>query len=175
MPLRPIDAIFFHPKHKFYVVYLRGELWQLPRMKLDSRSWQRKRPYEGDPSELYLLREQKVQDTQLAAQLRTLNLPDNVQGCSLPKFEEWWANHGYDWLKSQIDTGQSPLTAVEATSKKDGSDEKNSDMNLNEEITIKQKEKTMDDKNPETVKKSNDNSIFDDMLAQLTEDLLKNH
>ena len=42
MPLRPIDAVFVHPKQRLYVVYYRGELWQLPRMKIDDKSWQMK-------------------------------------------------------------------------------------------------------------------------------------
>ena len=54
MPLRPIDAIFVHPKRRLYVVYYRGELWALPRMKIDDRSWQNRQPYTDDSSSLYL-------------------------------------------------------------------------------------------------------------------------
>lgn len=109
MPLRPIDAIFVHPQQRFYVVYYRGELWQLPRMKIDMTSWQNRKPYQGEKRALYLTQSQQIADLTLAAQLRTLQLPDNIHGCHLPKFEDWWETHGYTWLKNKLLAGESPL------------------------------------------------------------------
>lgn len=109
MPLRPIDAIFVHPQKRFYVVYYRGELWQLPRMKIDMTSWQNRTPYKGEKRALYLTQSQQIADLTLAAQLRTLQLPDNIHGCHLPKFEDWWETHGYTWLKNKLLAGESPL------------------------------------------------------------------
>lgn len=80
MPLRPIDAIFVHPKRRLYVVYYRGELWQLPRMKIDDRSWQNRQPYTDDSRSLYLSIHQAINDPILAQKLRTLNLPVAVRG-----------------------------------------------------------------------------------------------
>lgn len=109
IPLRPIDAIFIHPERRIYVVYYRGELWQLPRMKIDEASWQRRRPYQGPTETLYLSRRQSIDDPILGKILRTLNLPVSVRGITLARFEEWWSIHGFEWLKGALETGQSPL------------------------------------------------------------------
>lgn len=121
MPLRPIDAIFVHPQQRLYVIYLRGELWQLPRMKIDDRAWQRRQSYNGDINALYLSRNQSIADPILAQQLRTLNLPAALRGITLPKFEAWWEVHGFKWLRDLLDDGQSPLTkhATSATAATD--------------------------------------------------------
>ena len=115
MPLRPIDAIFVHPKQRLYVVYYRGELWQLPRMKIDDRSWQNRRPYTDDSSSLYLSIHQAISDPILAQKLRTLDLPVAVRGSTLPRFEAWWEAHGFRWLKDRLLTGESPLAAHQTT------------------------------------------------------------
>ena len=117
MLLRPIDAIFVHPKQRVYVVYYRGELWQLPRMKIDDRSWQNKRLYTDDSSGLYLSIHQAISDPILSQKLRTLNLPVAVHGSTLPRFEAWWETHGFKWLKDKLMKGQSPLAAHQASVK----------------------------------------------------------
>lgn len=111
MPIRPIDAIFVHPKRRLYVVYYRGELWELPRMKIDDRSWQNRQRYTDDSSGLYLSIHQAISDPILAQKLRTLNLPAAVRGSTLPRFEAWWEAHGFKWLKDKLTTGESPLAA----------------------------------------------------------------
>lgn len=114
MPLRPIDAIFVHPERRLYVVYYRGELWELPRMKIDANSWQRRQPYDGPANALYLSSHQAISDPEVAQKLRTLNLPLAIRGCTLPRFEAWWKVHGFEWLKDKLTTGQSPLAAHHA-------------------------------------------------------------
>lgn len=111
MPLRPIDAIFVNPEKRLYVVYLRGELWQLSRMKITDTAWQRRQPYHGDTNSLYLCHNQNIADPILAQKLRTLNLPHAVRGSTLPRFEAWWETHGFEWVKQLINQGQSPLAA----------------------------------------------------------------
>ena len=86
MRLRPIDAIFVHPKRRLYVVYYRGELWELPRMKIDDKSWQNRKLYTDDSRELYLSIHQAISDPVLAQKLRTLNLPAAVRGSNLPRY-----------------------------------------------------------------------------------------
>lgn len=115
MPLRPIDAIFVHPEWRLYVVYYRGALWQLPRMKVDDAAWQRRQPYNGDTNALYVSRRQVIHDPVLAQKLRTLDLPAAVYGSTLPLFEAWWEVHGFYWLKEKIISGQSPLAAHRLT------------------------------------------------------------
>lgn len=124
MPLRPIDAIFVHPQQRCYVIYYRGELWQLARMKLDNNSWQRRQPYKGDPNSLFLSQNQAIEDLVLAGQLRTLALPDNLHGTSLPKFEDWWLTHGFDWLKDILLKGDSPLAGHARQSVENDKDER---------------------------------------------------
>lgn len=111
MPLRPIDAIFVHPKWRLYVVYHRGALWQLPRMKIDNAAWQRRQPYNGSTEALYVSRRQVIHDPILAQKLRTLDLPAAVYGSTLPLFETWWEVNGFYWLNEKIISGQSPLAA----------------------------------------------------------------
>lgn len=110
-PLRPIDAIFVHPERRLYVVYYRGELWQLPRMKIDDTSWQHRQPYQGSENALYLSSHQAIVDPMLAQKLRTLNLPAATRGSTVSRFEAWWEVRGFDWLKDQLIMGQSPLAA----------------------------------------------------------------
>ncbi len=111
MPLRPIDAIFVQPELRLYVVYYRGDLWQLPRMKIDMAAWQRRKPFTGNLHTLYLSNRQTIPDPILAQKLRTLNLPLAVRGNTLPRFEAWWETNGFEWLREKIATGESPLAA----------------------------------------------------------------
>lgn len=111
MILRPIDAIFVHPERRLYVVYYRGELWQLPRMKLDMAAWQRRRAYTGSKEALHLSKKQSIHDPLLAQKLRTLDLPIAIRGSTLPRFESWWEVNGYEWLKERLDSDSSPLAA----------------------------------------------------------------
>ena len=115
MPLRPIDAIFVHPKRRLYVVYYRGQLWQLPRMKLDAAAWQRRQPYLDNTELLYLSSRQFIQDSVLAAHLRTLNLPAVIRGSSLARFEQWWEVQGFEWLSQILKEGKSPLAVHQNT------------------------------------------------------------
>lgn len=116
MPLRPIDAIFVHPKRKVYVVYCRGALWQLPRMSINNEAWQRRQPYTDSPSELYLSRCQIIHDTVLAKKLCTLNLPTSLHSSTLLQFESWWDTQGFDFIKDNFTTAQPSLVAHQSTS-----------------------------------------------------------
>lgn len=172
MPLRPIDAIFVHPERRLYVVYYRGALWQLPRMKIDYAAWQRRQPYDGDINTLYLSSNQAIADPILAQKLRTLNLPAAVRGSTLPRFESWWAFHGFEWLKELLNDGKSPLAAHHSsitTPALEDSSVKRSTKNVTNN--------TVDDiKNTEnTLSPSAEGDIFADMLADLTNDVLNRH
>src|SRR5690606_42092803 len=109
MPMRPIDAIFVHPKRRLYVVYYRGELWELPRMKIDDRSWQNRQPYTDGSSGLYLSIHQAISDPILTRNLRTLNLPPAERGSTFPPLHACLEAHGFEWLKDTLTTGESPM------------------------------------------------------------------
>lgn len=167
MPLRPIDAIFVHPEKRLYVVYFRGELWQLPRMKVDHAAWQRRQPYDGDAKALYLSRHQAITDPILAQKLRTLNLPAAIRGSTLPRFEAWWEVHGFEWLRGLIHDGKSPLASHQSSIEKTVSNANPTNSAIT--TTAKNVEKT------EPIAPSvGGDDIFDDMLADLTTEVL-NH
>ncbi len=101
MQLRPVNAIFYHPKYKFIVVYQQGTLWQLPRIKIDMDSWRRKLRYNGENSDLYFYPHQQIADSELAEILPTHNFPDNLNNCNLQTFENWWLANAHHWAKPQ--------------------------------------------------------------------------
>jgi hypothetical protein len=178
MPMRPIDAIFVHPKRRLYVVYYRGELWKLPRMKIDDRSWQNRQPYTDDSSGLYLSIHQAISDPILAQKLRTLNLPAAVRGSTLPRFEAWWETHGFKWLKDKLTTGESPLAAHQALS---ATDKQNAPVSSYQVVS---NDASSNNENNPTQQESNEPStaapvakdadIFAHMLADLVDEVL-NH
>lgn len=182
MSLRPIDAIFVHPKRRLYVVYYRGELWQLPRMKIDDKSWQNRQPFTEDSSGLYLSIHQTISDPILAQKLRTLNLPAAVRGSTLPRFEAWWEANGFKWLKDKLTTGQSPLAAHQPLSS--DSAIKAIDQQLSSPSdyqaallsdNIEQKSSEQDSRKQKTATTVATNTdIFANMLADLADEVL-NH
>ncbi|WP_201595705.1 hypothetical protein [Psychrobacter fulvigenes] len=169
MPLRPIDAIFVNPERRRYVVYFRGELWQLPRMKIDYAAWQRRQPYDGDINTLYLSSNQAIADPILAQKLRTLNLPAAVRGSTLPRFESWWAFHGFEWLKELLNAGKSPLAAHQSTTTIPSSDDKAAKISVKNETN----DTINNTNNPSS--SSAETDVFADMLADLTNDVLNRH
>lgn len=169
MLLRPIDAIFVHPRHRSYVVYYRGELWQLPRMKIDDRSWQNRRPYTDNSGSLYLSIHQAISDPVLAQKLRTLNLPGAVRGSTLSRFEVWWETHGFKWLKDKLIIGQSPLAAHQTTASIKAIDNQpTSHSNYQPFHGSNTSHKRSEQLTPSATK----TDIFTDMLAELADEVL---
>ena len=172
MPLRPIDAIFVHPKQRLYVVYYRGELWRLPRMKIDDRSWQNRQPYTDDSKSLYLSIHQSIDDPVLAQKLRTLDLPTAVQGITLSRFEAWWEMHGFSWLKDRLITGQSPLAAHQTTTLKKLFD-KPSTLPSDSQPSTPSDNKNISHKDTKQLTTPPiETDVFADMLAALTDEVL---
>ncbi|MEN2750921.1 hypothetical protein AAIR29_04660 [Psychrobacter sp. FBL11] len=167
MPLRPIDAIFVHPEKRLYVVYFRGELWQLPRMKVDHAAWQRRQTYDGNTKSLYLSRNQIVTDPILAQTLRTLNLPTAIRGSTLPRFEAWWEVHGFEWLKKLLNNGESPLAAHQSSVKPPVSNIQSLDNTKTDVVNPIEKTETF-----ESAKSATEENAFDNMLAELTNEVL---
>ncbi len=165
MILRPIDAIFVNPEKRLYVIYLRGELWQLSRMKISNDAWQRRQPYNGDINSLYLSRNQTIADPILAQKLRTLNLPEAVRGSTLTRFEAWWEVHGFEWLKQLINHGQSPLAAHQSSTPLPLTSSENSDQTaLKSEPVVN----TINDSSTDSVESVD---IFADMLTDLSNEI----
>ncbi|HCI76608.1 MULTISPECIES: hypothetical protein [unclassified Psychrobacter] len=169
MPLRPIDAIFVHPKRRLYVVYYRGELWQLPRMKIDDRSWQNRQPYTDDSRSLYLSIHQAINDPILAQKLRTLNLPVAVRGSTLPRFEAWWEAHGFEWLKDKLTMGESPLAAHQIKAI-----DNNVTSHSNDQPVLSNQNSTIIHENNSKKKllPDSETDVFADMLADLADEVL---
>lgn len=115
MPLRPINAIFIEQKQQFFVVYQQGKLWQLPRMKLDMSAWRYRKPYTGNASALVLARDQHIADKALAQKLPTHELPSTLHGISLPRFETWWRQNGFDWLNNSAQATTAQVNVTQST------------------------------------------------------------
>ena len=182
MPLRPVDAIFVHPERRCYVIYHGGELWQLTRMKLDTASWWRRQAYRGDPSALFLSHNQYIEDIELARKLRTLDLPKNLHGTSFPKFKDWWLAHGFDWLKDIITKGESPLAGhAKSSGDKDVSapasePKPKPKSEIDTTPTSKTTGSPLTDELESSTKQSaqpSSGNIFDDMLAELADEVLQ--
>ena len=167
MPLRPIDAILVDPKQRLYVVYYRGALWQLPRMKIDDTSWQNRRLYTGDSSALYLSTHQTISDPILAQKLRTLDLPAAVRGRRLPRFEAWWETHGFEWLKDKLMTGQSPLAAHQETMPTKAIDNQSTSPSNYPPVRPND-----DDHHEHKIDAQVEKDVFAEMLADLTDEVL---
>lgn len=180
MPLRPIDAIFVHPERRLYVVYYRGELWELPRMKIDDTSWQRRQPFIGASDSLHLSSHQNIKDPVLAQKLRTLNLPQAVRGVTLPRFEAWWEVHGYEWLKEKLTAGVSPLAAhseVAPISSKNNDAVSTPESKINSTASRDNNATSIPPvksnlTKPGNVVKKETTDIFADMLAELADEVL---
>lgn len=164
MPLRPIDAIFIHLERRLYVIYYRGALWQLPRMKIDEMSWKRRQPYQGSTEALYLSRHQSIHDPVLAQKLRTLDLPIAVRGITLPRFEAWWETHGFDWLREKLAVGQSPLAAHTETNTSTNGEARSTAPKANEP--------KKSNKQNDGIQATDKTDVFADMLADLIEEVL---
>lgn len=95
---RPIDVIFRHPIKKFTVIYQNGVLWQLPKLEIDRQSLQNKKRYRGSRQEIFVAANQKLDtlDTDLAAQLLTIELPASIVGRNVDEFDRWWR---HNWFK----------------------------------------------------------------------------
>ena len=172
MPLRPIDAIFVHPKQRLYVVYYRGELWQLPRMKIDDRSWQNRKPYTGDSSSLYLSIHQSISDPVLAQKLRTLDLPTAVQGSTLARFEAWWETQGFGWLQNRLSTGESPLAAHHTKALSEMFDNQPT-LPSDAHSSLPSEDKKLSNKeHKQASTPAIEEDVFADMLAELTDEVL---
>ena len=171
MPLRPIDAIFVHPKKRLYVVYYRGELWQLPRMKIDDRSWQNRKPYTDDSSSLYLSMHQAISDPVLAQKLRTVDLPVAVRGSTLPRFEAWWEAHGFDWLKDKLIADESPLAAHLTTPNKT-TDNPSVLSSKPPPVPSNIENQTSSDNNEQKTTLPLETDVFADMLSDLADEVL---
>ena len=171
MPLRPIDAIFVHPKRRLYVVYYRGELWQLPRMKIDDRSWQNRQPYTDDSKSLYLSIHQAISDPILAQKLRTLNLPVAVRGSTLPRFEAWWEAHGFKWLTEKLTSGESPLAAHQ-TAPTSTTDNQSALSSNSPPVPSNTDNQLSSDNDEQKTTLPLETDVFADMLADLADEVL---
>lgn len=162
MPLRPINAIFIEQKQQFIVVYQQGKLWQLPRMKLDMSAWRYRKPFLGNKSALVLARDQHISDAALANKLPTHELPDSLHGVGLARFETWWRQNGFDWLNNLSDK-------IHSNSNQNPSPTQTTKVDIQTPSQMQNMTKT------QTTKQASGqtDNIFDDMLADLQDNLLK--
>lgn len=94
---RFIDVIFVHPKKRQYVVLHQGRFWQLPRLNLSANAWLLKLLYTGGLGEIFVAKDQHINDPKLQQVLSTHALPDELHGISAQKFLGWWQVNDYKW------------------------------------------------------------------------------
>ena len=122
---RSIDVIFRHPVKKFTVLYQNGQLWQLPKVDFDSQSLQYKKPYRGSRTQIFVAANQQLDpnDTALAAQLFTIDLPNAIVGRNVDEFDNWWRHNQFRYQRiiaaqSQPEPHKTPQLASQDSSNK---------------------------------------------------------
>lgn len=159
MPLRSIDAIFIQPKDKYYVIYQSGKLWQLPRLKIDVSSWQRKIPYQGSKSHLYLSRQQHITDKILKQKIHTLDLPESLHGCSVTQFENWWQMNALSWLRQQKEQETKPSPKHSQSETQTQSDDVKANLHTINDNAVDNTNASIAEKTPQTIKNQNPQQV----------------
>lgn len=95
----PIDAIFKQPIDRYTVIYQNGKLWQLPRLDFNGQSLARKKPYTGSREQIFVASVQQLNpnDLLLISQIATIDLPASIVGRNVDQFETWWRTHSIDY------------------------------------------------------------------------------
>lgn len=95
----PIDAIFKQPIDRYTVIYQNGKLWQLPRLDFNGQSLARKKPYTGSREQIFVASSQQLNpnDLLLISQIATIDLPASIVGRNVDQFETWWRTHSIDY------------------------------------------------------------------------------
>ena len=103
----PIDAIFKQPIDRYTVIYQNGKLWQLPRLDFNGQSLARKKPYTGSREQIFVASGQQLNpnDLLLISQIATIDLPASVIGRNVDQFEAWWRTHSIDY-QTQIEASR---------------------------------------------------------------------
>ncbi|STZ08306.1 Uncharacterised protein [Moraxella caprae] len=97
---RMIDVIFVHPKHRSYVIWHDGVFYQLTRMNLTQKAWDRRAVYDGLLDEIFVAKEscEQGETDERAWQelgLNVVKLPDELHSITASKFLAWWTVNRY--------------------------------------------------------------------------------
>ncbi|WP_143821964.1 hypothetical protein [Moraxella lacunata] len=97
---RTIDVIFVHPKYRSYVIWHDGVFYQLTRMNLTQKAWDRRVVYDGLPDEIFVAKESCEQGetderTWQELGLNVVKLPDELHSITASKFLAWWTVNRY--------------------------------------------------------------------------------
>lgn len=99
---RVIDVIFVHPKHRSYVIWHDGVFYQLTRMNLTQKAWDRRTVYDGLLDEIFVAKEscEQGETDERAWQelgLNVVKLPDELHSITASKFLAWWTVNRYSF------------------------------------------------------------------------------
>lgn len=97
---RTIDVIFVHPKYRSYVIWHDGVFYQLTRMNLTQKAWDRREVYDGLLDEIFVARqscEQGEIDEHAFKELglNVVKLPDELHSITASNFLAWWTVNRY--------------------------------------------------------------------------------
>lgn len=130
---RMIDVIFVHPKHRSYVIWHDGVFYQLTRMSLTQKAWDRRVVYDGLLDEIFVAKEscEQGKTDERAWQelgLNVVKLPDELHSITASRFLAWWTVNRYSFWHAkdardvsdkdvqnqpELITGQKPQQEVE--------------------------------------------------------------
>lgn len=99
---RMIDVIFVHPKHRSYIIWHDGVFYQLTRMNLTQKAWDRRAVYDGLLDEIFVAKEscEQGETDERAWQklgLNVVKLPDELHSITASKFLAWWTVNRYSF------------------------------------------------------------------------------
>ncbi|OPH39656.1 hypothetical protein [Moraxella equi] len=99
---RMIDVIFVHPKHRSYVIWHDGVFYQLTRMNLTQKAWDRRAVYDGLLDEIFVAKEscEQGETDECAWQelgLNVVKLPDELHSITASRFLAWWTVNRYSF------------------------------------------------------------------------------
>lgn len=105
---KSIDVIFVHPKHRSYVVWHKGQFYQLTRMALTRTAWERRVDYTGSLEEIFLAKESCLSDDGVndgvlqAIGLNIVKLPSELHSITASKFLAWWTVNRYSFWHALV-------------------------------------------------------------------------
>lgn len=99
---RMIDVIFVHPKHRSYVIWHDGVFYQLTRMNLTQKAWDRRAVYDGLLDEIFVAKEscEQGETDERAWQelgLNVVKLSDELRSITASRFLAWWTVNRYSF------------------------------------------------------------------------------
>lgn len=171
------DVIFYHPIKKFSVLYHNNKLWQLPRRDFNGTSLRYMQPFTGNLSEIVVAFSQQLDpdDLVLQSQLLTLDLPKTLVGRNANEFMQWWQANRHAYRRELQEKSARQAEYKRLLQQK--MPQRHSPINASQSYVTPNADALTSQKpshttaNDAPVTTSQSDTIFDDLLADLTKNL----